>query len=346
VKVLFAPDYRELVPYQQALADALGAMGATVEFRPGYRRLLPLYRSVSEAGVDVFHLHWIEHLFPRGARDRWRKRRFPHDLHWATRRVPLVYTAHDLYPVGWPHDAENTRLLRELFHEAEALILHSEGARKVVINNFGADAARCHIIPHGDLASAYGEPVPKARARAQLGLDERPVCLAFGAILANKGLDELVEWWARTNPDVTLAVVGHAYDVGYARRLNQLGGGSPRLELRFGFQSDSQVNSWFSAVDCAVINYAEIFTSGVACLARSRGVPLLVPRRLTTIELAEPHPHVLHYDSLDSDFTAMLQKAVDTGTDYEAGAEWRRNTAWPVIAAKTMGIYEAVLAMK
>jgi beta-1,4-mannosyltransferase len=340
--VLFAPDYRELVPYQQSLADALTALGAEVEFRTGYRRLLPLYRSVRQPPVDVFHLHWIEHLFPRGPKDKWRKRRFPHDLHWATRRTPLVYTVHDLYPTGWPHDRENAHLVRNLLQEAEALILHSPGARDVVVDEWGVDAARCHIIPHGDLAAAYGEPQPRARARAQLGLDERPVCLAFGAVLANKGLDDLVGWWAEARPDVTLAVVGHAYDIGYARKLNQLAGGSPRIELRFGFQSDSQVNAWFSAVDCAVVNYKEIFTSGVACLARSRGVPLLIPKRLRTVGVAEPHPLVLRYDSLELDFPAALENAVQLGGDYNAAVEWRRDTAWPAVASKTMEVYRTV----
>ena len=141
MNVLFAPDYRELVPYQQALANALAAHGAEVEFRPGYRRLLPLYRSVTQSHVDVFHLHWIEHLFPRGHLDTWRKRRFPHDLHWATRRTPLVYTVHDLYPIGWPHDAANTRLVRELLQEAEALILHWKEAQDLVCKEFGAKPA-------------------------------------------------------------------------------------------------------------------------------------------------------------------------------------------------------------
>jgi hypothetical protein len=214
----------------------------------------------------------------------------------------------------------------------------------VVCGEFGAPRDLCHIIPHGDLAAAYGAPLPRERARAQLGFDDTPVCLAFGAVLANKGLDELVEWWARTKPDVKLAVAGHAYDVRYARRLNQLAAGSSQIELRFGFQSDSQVNAWFSAVDCAVINYQEIFTSGVACLARSRGVPLLVPRRLTTVGLSEPHSHVYRYESLDLDFAVVLDQAIGRGVDYDHAAEWRRDTAWPVIAAKTIQVYRKVLS--
>jgi len=95
--------------------------------------------------------------------------------------------------------------------------------------------------------------------------------------------------------------------------------------------------------DCAVVNYREIFTSGVACLARSWGVPLLIPHRLTTVGLSEPHRHVLHYESLESDFASALDRAVATGVDYEAGAEWRRETAWPVIAAQTMEAYQAAL---
>ena len=44
MKVCFAPDYREGVPYQQLLAEALVKEGINVEFLRGYRRAFPLSR--------------------------------------------------------------------------------------------------------------------------------------------------------------------------------------------------------------------------------------------------------------------------------------------------------------
>ena len=66
--------------------------------------------------------------------------------------------------------------------------------------------------------------------------------------------------------------------------------GWPRRDLR----------EWLSAADAVLFNYRAIFTSGAACLARSYGVPMLMPRRLQTVELDEPSPLVFRFD-LDGD---------------------------------------------
>jgi hypothetical protein len=73
---------------------------------------------------------------------------------------------------------------------------------------------------------------------------------------------------------------------------------------------------WLSASDCAIFNYREIFTSGAATLARSYGIPLLIPRRLAVPDLDEPHPRVLRFEALDTDFTAQLERALATPCDY------------------------------
>jgi len=154
----------------------------------------------------------------------------------------------------------------------------------------------------------------------------------------------LVAWWVREKPGASLAVVGKVWDRPLAQKLTDLARGSDEVLLRFGFTSDEETKAWFSATNCAVTNYTAIFTSGVACLARSWGVPILLPHRLTTIDLAEPHPSVFRYESLSADFAAVLQRALVRGTDYEAAAPWRQATAWDVMAERTAAIYERALA--
>jgi len=341
LKVLVSPDFRELAPYQALLSNALEAEGVQSVYLTGTRRVLPLTRAVPGSGSDVLHLHWIEHLV-RGPRDVLRRLRLLPDLWGATRRTPLVYTVHDLYPTGWPETALNRCLIRGLLQTATALIVHSPGAFEVVCSSFGVPRERCTIIPHGDQTPTYGPPIPRDEARAQLGLGREKLCVAFGAILANKGVGELVEWWAKARPAATLAVVGQAYDEGLAHRMSRAANGIENIELRYGFQSDSQVNAWFSAADCMVTNYQTIFTSGVACLARSWGVPVLLPQRLTTIDLMEPDPTVLRYQSLETDFGEHLLRALTLGARYECGASWRRETAWAAIATRTAEVYRKV----
>lgn len=343
LKVLVTPDYRRLAPYQSLLGEALDRHGVQSEFYGGTRRGMPLTRAVWGHGFDLVHLHWIEQLVHGRHRDVLRRLRLVPDMRLATCRTPLIYTVHDLSPTGWPETAFNRRLVRGVLHSAAALIVHSPGARHVVCDAFGVPAERCALIPHGDQSPTYGPPITRREARAQLGLGEGKLCLAFGTLQANKGVAELVEWWARTRPDGTLLVVGNVYEHDMARRMTNVVAGSTTIDLRFGFQTDQQVNAWFSAADCVVTNYRTIFTSGVACLARSWGVPILLPRRLTSIDLMEPDPTVLRYTELEIDFEEHLQRAFALGADYDRGAAWRAATSWETIAVQTADVYRRVL---
>ena len=62
--VLFAPDWRQGVPYQQLLANALTTAGVQVSFLSHYKRLLPLTRLLRERSTDLLHLHWPEAYYP------------------------------------------------------------------------------------------------------------------------------------------------------------------------------------------------------------------------------------------------------------------------------------------
>ena len=74
MNVLFAPDWRDGVPYQRLLAEALEQHGVRVSFLRDYKRGLPLARLVRERArqepVDVLHLHWPEAYYPSKATAR------------------------------------------------------------------------------------------------------------------------------------------------------------------------------------------------------------------------------------------------------------------------------------
>jgi hypothetical protein len=91
-----------------------------------------------------------------------------------------------------------------------------------------------------------------------------------------------------------------------------------------------------------LFNYRAIFTSGAACLARSYGVPILMPSRLGTVELGEPNRLVFRFS--EGDLREKLEQALQTKPDYEAAAPWRDATAWPRVAAATAEVYRAALA--
>lgn len=345
MKALFAPDYGQYIPYQRLLAEALQQQGVLVEYLRVSSRSLPLTRSLSRQPADLLHLHWPEDFFLKGDRcDSLRRLQFVFDFLLAKRKTPLIYTVHDLYPVRDSDHWMTRWVIGTLVRNVSGLIVHSEGARNLVSETFRVPPESCEIIPVGDLSIGYGEPQERALAREKLGLKNGKVCLAFGAVLANKGLDALAQWWAEKKPDAVLAIVGKDYDARLAEQLSATAAGVANVVLRFGFQSDEELNLWFSAADCAILNYRNIFASGVACLARSWGLPLMLPHRLTTIDLDEPHPGVVRYDALESDFPAALEKALACQRDFNAAEPWRSKTAWEKVAEQTARVYRRACA--
>jgi glycosyltransferase involved in cell wall biosynthesis len=315
-EVLFAPDWRSGVPYQRLLAEALAAHEVRVSFLQGYKRALPLTRLLQDwrkaHPCDLLHLHWPEAYFARMG-DRWdafRRARFSLDLALATRTLPLVVTAHNLHAHNRAEEPFIMRNSRAAFRRAAAVIAHSAAAGAGIAEQFGVAPERIHVIPHGDLSVTMPPPIPRAEARAKLELGSGPLCLVFGALEPYKGVEEIIAFWRDVQPGVQLAIAGKPMSPEYGAELEQLARGVPDVTLRFGWLADADLAIWLSAVDAVLFNYRTIFTSGAASLARSWGVPLLLPRRLRTVDLAEPSKFVLRFESPGSDLREKLREAL------------------------------------
>lgn len=345
MKVLFAPDWRTGVPYQTLLAAALAELGVEVDFLAGYKRVLALTRLVQGRAFDVLHLHWPEAYYPRqnDGFDWWRQARFATDLALATRRHPLVFTAHNFAPHNRSGEFCEERNARAPFVQARAVIAHSAAARDRIVQERGVPAERVHVIPHGDLSPPLGTPVSRAAARRQLALPDGPLCLMFGTLEPYKGIEEVLAHWRTARPAATLVLAGKPCDADSAARLTGLAQGQERVVLRLGWMSDAQLGQWLSAVDAVIFNYRQIFTSGAAALARAWGVPVVLPRRLTTVDLAEPSAFVRRFDSFATDFGSALAGALATAPNFAAAADWRAATAWARIARATAGVYARAL---
>lgn len=341
MKVLFAPDWRNGVPYQRLLADALERAGATVDFLQGYKRVLPLARLLALRNCDVLHLHWPEAYYPkkRDAWDWWRRARFAFDLRSATRRCALATTAHNLHAHNRANEPFAKRNTRAAHQRAGVVFAHSGVASDRLIKEFALDPAKVRVIPHGDLSVTLGTPVSQSESRSALGITAEKLALIFGAVDPYKGQEEVVEWWRKLRPNAHLAIVGQPSTDAYRTQIAAAIGNDPRIITRFEWASDDQLRLWLSAADVAIFNYREIFTSGAANLARSWGLPILLPQRLETVVLDEPSPCVHRFASFDTDFGLQLERALACAPNYAAAAPWREACSWDRVAAITLDGY-------
>jgi glycosyltransferase involved in cell wall biosynthesis len=347
-RVLFAPDYRAGVPYQELLAQALARRGVEVSFLTDYRLGLPLFRGSWGMSPQIVHVHWPEKYFDSWG-DCWDKLRVSRYLldFWLTSLYrPIVLTAHNLLPHNRSDEPGVLRNVKFTACSARGVFVHSEAARERIRETFGVLDQRLHVIPYGDHAITMGCPLRREDARAKLGLAmNEKICLVFGTVSPYKGTDELVRFWIETRLSHRLLIVGPIVSDEFAMTLRQLARHYPVIDLRLTREwlSDADLRLWLSATDCSIFNYREIFTSGAAALARSYGIPILIPHRLTSVDLDEPHPHVFRFDALDTDFRTQLEYALATPCDYDLAAEWRRKTDWERVAEITASVYRDVL---
>lgn len=242
---------------------AAATLGRKVEAVLDARAVARLARSI---GPDVIHLHSTNtsavvylHLLRRiGA--------------------PLVATAHQVTP----HEsiAFQDAIYRRIHGLPDLVIAHSEVDRRRLSDEFGVEADRVAVIPHGDYGffADVDDPPDRDTARARLGLGaDEPVALFFGHIREYKGLDLLLDAW----PEVTAAAPGARLVIAgdpvrlTTERFEQLRRQADDLGVihRFEYIPFGEVAEFFAAADLLILPYRSISQSGVLYLALALGVP-------------------------------------------------------------------------
>lgn len=165
----------------------------------------------------------------------------------------------------------------------------------------------------------FGHPVPKAEARAKLGLDANAkILLFFGFIRKYKGLDLLFEAMAKLqDKNIKLLVAGEFYEdeKPYQEKIDQLGIRDSLL-LRTGFIDNVDVRYYLCAADAVVQPYRNATQSGVTPLAyhferpmivtNVGGLPALVPHEKVGL-VCQPEPASIakaieHFYELGEDY--------------------------------------------
>jgi glycosyltransferase involved in cell wall biosynthesis len=365
--------------YDHALCHALGAAGAEVELytsrfdygpvapaegferREFFYRISPgsghprlrlaakllqhvpdmlRYRTAARA-ADVVHFQWVDlqhvdrHLLP--AADSG-----------ASRRRPLVLTAHDILPREPRRGQREAQ--RRLYGRFDAVVVHSEHGRARLTGELGLDPARVHVIPHGVLVPS--EEVPGAGGEAELPGElrgsGRPVVLFFGLLRPYKGIDVLLDAWRERD----LGGPGGAelWIVGMPRMdIGSLRSAAP-ASVRFlpRFVSGREISAVMSRASIVVLPYREIDQSGVAFTALGLGVPLLLSDAggfpeiaatgaAQTVPAGDPVALGEALERLLGD-PGELAAMVDSARAAAAG-----EYAWEGIARRTLELYELLL---
>jgi glycosyltransferase involved in cell wall biosynthesis len=212
---------------------------------------------------------------------------------------------------------------------------------------------RVSIIPHG-VFSYYKELIRgkegSYRLQNHLGLPGKKNVLFFGVLKPYKGIDILLEAFARLPEpiirDTVLRIVGYpmmqteplkirAQSLGIADRIN--------WDLRF--VEEIEVASYFAQADVVVLPYRRIDQSGVIMVALAFEKPIIASRVGGFAETITDGEHGLLVEPGDVGSLAQSLSYILSEDELRArmGVNIKELTSgalsWEAIASKTLGVY-------
>lgn len=200
------------------------------------------------------------------------------------------------------------------------------------------------------LYTSFGEKLPKAEARRQLGIAENDrIILFFGLIRKYKGLDVLLEAMADGRIralGVKLLIAGEFYEdrSAYDQIIRQHGL-EKNIILHAGFVANDSVKTYFSATDLVTLTYRNATQSGVTQVAFHFEKPVLV----TNVGgLAEIIPHGECGYVVDFDKAQIADAIVDfyqsdrEATYTQGMIREKQKYDWRIFVEKVLELYKAL----
>jgi len=191
--------------------------------------------------------------------------------------IPSTAVVHN----ALPHERHvgDAALSRFFLRACDGFVVMSDAVRED-LRPLRRPEAAVHQIEH-PVYERFGEPVPRAEARAALGLPEdAPIALFFGFVREYKGLHVLLEAMPQVLaqvPDLHLVVAGEPYDD--AERYRQIIAANnlaDRVHWHDDYVPSGDVPRYFGAADLVVQPYVSATQSGVAQIAFHFEVPMIV----------------------------------------------------------------------
>lgn len=263
---------------------------------------------------------------------------------------PLVVTVPDTVPWSHPETltprgvAFHRRMARRAAAEADAILVYTHAVRAEVIELFGIESDRIHVVGAGASAIVTTAPRDAIQRRLTLGLPAA-YALTVSTLEPRKGLDVVLDALA-VGPTLPLVVVGQPGwgGVDLAAAMRERGLGSDRV-LALGKIADLDLAAVLAGATVLVApSRAEGF--GLPVLeAMAAGVPVVCSDIPAFAEVGAGVPLVFPVGDAAALASAMQRLRDDAGlgaSAAERGRERARSYSWDRTAAKVWAVVSAV----
>lgn len=251
----------------QNTGERIAAWSKARRFLLYHLRLLLVPLRVRGATIHVIGLlrHEIVTGLIEGLAFRWLARRY-------------VLTVHNLLPHD-RHTRANAALYRLIYRIPHQLVVHTDRMRRELETRFGVDPQRILLQEHGLNDAVPDHGWDRARCRSALGVPANGcVLLFFGRIAPYKGLDILLDAFARLRGDYVLLIAGEPVSNEYGIEIDRAVRENARaadIVYRRGWIEDGEIATLFRASDCLVMPYRHIDQSGLVFLALRFATPVV-----------------------------------------------------------------------
>jgi len=197
-----------------------------------------------------------------------------------------VVNSHSIYPAKWrtgvPPERNAVAYDRALAKHASLLTVHSRRMRQDLLDR-GVDDKMIAVLPHGSKPLAQRD---RDESRDKLGIPrDAKVVLFFGYVWLGKGIDHLLDIFARVARDVPeafLYVGGHtskqlwAFYMTYLRLRAKMLGIGKRTSFSGGFVPEEMVPVVYSAGDVVAMPYRQDYSSVSGVVHQTAGIGKLM----------------------------------------------------------------------
>jgi glycosyltransferase involved in cell wall biosynthesis len=244
--------------------------------------------------------------------------------------IRVVVEFHEVQDTGearhrWA--ARYTRaLIKPLLRRTDGVIVHSRFDQAVLLRTYALAGVAQEIALHGPF-DHHERVLPASRRPAGDG-----VCrlLFFGTIRPYKGLEDLIEAFARLPEGYRLTVVGETWE-GWTLPADLIAGSPAAGRITFvnRYVADAEVDEFFAAADLVVLPYRRSSASGPLHIAMSHGLPVVVTAVGGLVEAAERYTGTTFVPagSPDALASAIREATAKTGRRHTDPSSWEESVA-------------------
>ncbi|MBD8490039.1 glycosyltransferase [Echinicola sp. CAU 1574] len=266
--------------------------------------------------IQLVHLNWFENLDDRSQtkaiKSFFRKLTVLTAIRLAGKK--LVWTQHNRVSHEKKTGKLSQTLTQLLIKWADAIIIHSEISRAMLVQQHPKSASKIHYIPHPDFIGSYGPVINKPKPSNQaLQL------LFLGAVKPYKNIELLIETVGKFGDEVELTIAGKPKTKDYYHQLSALAKPYPNVRLKLQFIPDEQLPKLIGQADLLILPYDlnSSLNSGTVILAFSYKKTVICPEIGTLVDMKRVNESFFSYryqseQDHQEQLHLMVKKAIKT----------------------------------